>query len=95
VPRRRRSPAPATGPVAELLALEAEAAAMAAGGDPRAVNLLRQVRTHLAMAQAAGDRDVAALFAIFAAEDRARVGEWWANPEPSLEGLDSTYGGYV
>jgi hypothetical protein len=29
---------------------------------------------------AGGDRDIAQLFLIFAAEDKARLAEWWANP---------------
>lgn len=72
----------ATGPAAELLALEAECAAAAeASGDERAVALLAQVRSWLAMlADARGDAEVGELFAIFGREGRARMAEWWANP---------------
>lgn len=71
-PKRRT----ATGPVAELLALEGEVAAAAAGGNESAVRLLRQVHSWLDMLQSAGgDMEVAALFAIFAAEARGRMGE--------------------
>lgn len=77
----RKEREPATGPGAELLALRDEAAAAAAGSDERAVNLLRQVDSWLAMLRAAGgDRELGELFAIFAAEGRARLAEWWANP---------------
>jgi hypothetical protein len=80
VPRPKRRAA-ATGPVAELLALEAEAAAAAAGGDGRAVALLRQVHSWLSMLEhAGGDAEIAGLFAIFASEARGRLDEWWANP---------------
>lgn len=72
-PKRRT----ATGPVAELLALEGEVATAAAGGDESAVRLLRQVHSWLDMlAAAGGDTEVAALFGIFAAEARSRMDEW-------------------
>jgi len=74
----RKERVPATGPAAELLALEAECAA-AARGDERAAALLRQVRSWLAMlAAAGGDREVGELFAIFAREGRSRMDEWWS-----------------
>jgi hypothetical protein len=77
----------ATGPVAELVALEAECAAAAAGGDERAVALLRQVRSWLDMLAAAGsDAEIARLFVIFASEGRARMSEWWSNPAPGPDG---------
>jgi hypothetical protein len=67
---------------AELLALEAECAAAAAGGDERAVALHRQVRSWLGMLDAArGDTQIAELFAIFAAEGRSRMEEWWTSPK--------------
>jgi hypothetical protein len=77
---RKAAAGPATGPAAELAALEAEAAAAAATGDERAVNLLRQVRSWLDMlAAAGGDREVAELFVIFAREGRSRLDEWWTS----------------
>jgi hypothetical protein len=80
VRRKRREP-PRDSAAGVLLALEAEAAAAAAGGDQRAVALLAQVRSWLAMLRAAGgDREIGGLFAIFAAEGRSRMEEWWANP---------------
>jgi hypothetical protein len=83
VPRPKRGAA-ATGPVAELLKLEAEAAAAAAGGDKRAIALHHQCISWLNMLEAAhGDREIAALFAIFAGEGRERMAEWWANPANS------------
>jgi hypothetical protein len=79
VPRPKRRTA--AGPVAELLALEGVVATEAAGGDERAVALLRQVHSWLDMLAAAGnDRDVAALFAIFASEAKSRMEEWWTIP---------------
>jgi hypothetical protein len=78
---RHRRRVRATGPVAELVALEAEAAAAAASGDERAVSLLAQVHSWLDMVHAAGDdRDIAELFAIFASEGRSRMEEWWTTP---------------
>jgi hypothetical protein len=80
VPRPKRR-APPAGPYAELLALEAEAGAAAAGGDKRAVALHHQVCSWLNMLEhAGGDAEIAGLFAIFAAEGRARMEEWWTNP---------------
>lgn len=77
----RKERVPDTGAAAELLALEAEAAAAAAGGDERAVALHRQVTTWLAMWRAGGsDRETGGLFVIFAREGRSRLDEWWANP---------------
>jgi hypothetical protein len=74
--------APAAGPYAELLALEAEAAAAAAGGDEQAVALQRQVCSWLDMVAAAeGDPEIAGLFAIFASEGKARLAEWWSHPQ--------------
>jgi hypothetical protein len=78
VPRPKRRGA---DPAAGLLTLEAECAAAAAGGDKRAVALLAQVRSWLAMLRQAGsDEQIAELFGIFAAEGRSRLDEWWANP---------------
>ena len=80
MPRPKRR-APAGGPVAELEALEAEAATAAAGGDKRAMALHRQVCSWLDMlAAAGGDWEVAELFAIFAREGRSRMEEWWTTP---------------
>lgn len=77
--RKEREPA-AGGPAAELAALEAEAAAAAAGGDVRAVNLLHQIHSHQDMLRdAGGDREIGELFVIFAREDRHRMDEWWTN----------------
>ena len=79
----RKERVPDTGAAAGLLALEAECAAAAAGGDRRAVALLAQVWSWLAMLrQAGGDPEIAGLFAIFAAEGRSRIAVWWANPRP-------------
>ena len=65
----RKEREPAAGPGAGLAALRDEAAAAAAGGDERAVNLLAQAESWLSMWRAAGrDREVGELFAIFAAE---------------------------
>jgi hypothetical protein len=81
VRRRKASEPPRDSPAGQLLALQAECVAAAAGGDGRAEALLAQVRSWLAMLRAAGgDREIGELFAIFAAEGRARVDEWWANP---------------
>jgi hypothetical protein len=80
VRRRRKAPPPGSA-AGELLALEAECAVAAAGGDGRAVALLGQVRSRQAMVAAAGgDAEIAALFAIFAAEGRSRMSKWWSNP---------------
>lgn len=83
----RKAPAgPVTGPVAELLALEAECAAAAATGDERAVSLLAQVHSWLDMVAASGgDREIAGLFAVFAREGRSRMDEWWAHGHDGLD----------
>jgi hypothetical protein len=79
MPRPKRRAKDAS--LAELEALEAECVVAAAGGDGRAVALHRQVRSWLAMLEhAGGDVEIAGLFAIFAAEGRARMEEWWTTP---------------
>jgi hypothetical protein len=81
VRRRKTAEPPRDSPAGQLLALQAEAEAAAAGGDARAAALLAQTRSWLAMLKACGgDPQVGELFGIFAAEGKARMAEWWANP---------------
>jgi hypothetical protein len=50
-------------------------------GDSRAAALHHQVCSWLDMLEhAGGDAEIAGLFAIFAAEGRDRMDEWWKNP---------------